>query len=77
MIEKAMQEMLYYVAAATEINARKRKQEWSESFSPAKVQKRRSISRHPIGEGLPEYTPEKRKNDVTPEKTPASGTQLA
>ena len=66
MIKKAMQKMLYYAAAATEMNARKRKEEWSESFSPAKAKKCRSMARHPTGEVLPEYTPEKRKQDVTP-----------
>ena len=72
-----MQRMLYYVAAAAEINMRKRKLNWSDSFSKAKAQKCRSLSRHPTGEGLPEYTPEKRKNDVTPTKVSASDSQLA
>ena len=75
MVEKSMQKMLYYVAAAAEINMRKRKQDWSDSFSPAKAQKCRSISRHPTGDGLPEYTPEKRKTDVTPTKVSASDSQ--
>ena len=72
-----MQRMLYYVAAAAEINMRKRKQNWIDSFSLAKAQKFRSLSRHPTGEGLPEYTPEKRKNDVTPTKVSASDSQHA
>ena len=76
-VQKSMQRMLYYVAAAAEINMRKRKQDWSDSFSPAKAQKCRSISRHPTGDGLPEYTPEKRKNDVTPTKVSASDSQHA
>ena len=74
-VEKSMQRMLYYVTAAAEINMRKRKQGWSDSFSQAKAQKCRSISRHPTGDGLPEYTPEKRKNDVTPNKIFASESQ--
>ena len=68
MIQKAMQKMLYYVACATEINAHKRKQEWSKSFSPAKAKQCRSIARHPTGDLLPPYTPEKQKRDVTLEE---------
>ena len=73
-VQKSMQRILYYVAAA-DINMRKRKQDWSDSFSLAKAQKCRSISRHPTGDGLPEYTPENRKNDVTPTKVSASDSQ--
>ena len=46
-VQTSMQRMLYYVAAAAEINMRKRKQNWSDYFSPAKAQKCRAISRHP------------------------------
>ena len=52
-IQHAMQKMLYYIATASEINARKNKLEWTEAFSPAKAQKCRHIPRHPTGEGLP------------------------
>ena len=54
-IKHAMQKMLYYIATASEINTRKNKCEWAEAFSPAKAQTCRHISRHPTGEGLPEY----------------------
>ena len=60
-MQKSMQKLLYYYAAASEITTRKRKQEWSETFSPAQAQKCRSISRHPTGESIPDY-------DTTPRK---------
>ena len=72
LVEDSMAKMLYYVAAATEISLRKRKQDWSDSFSPAKAQRCRSISRHPTGEVLPHYTPDKRKTDATPNE-PSAG----
>ena len=68
MIAKDLQKMLFYVVVATEINARMRKQEWSESFPPAKAKQCRSIARLPTGEVLPAYTPEKRRRDVTPKE---------
>ena len=60
-IQKSMQKLLYYCAAASDISTRKRKQEWSETFSPAQAHKCRTISRHPTGQTLPEYlsTPKK------------------
>ena len=60
-LQKSMQKLLYYYAATSEITTRKRKQEWSETFSPAQAQKCRSISRHPTGESMPDY-------DSTPRK---------
>jgi len=54
-IKQAMQRMLYYTAATAEVSSRKTKREWTENFSPAKANKCREISRHPTGDGLPEY----------------------
>ena len=54
-IKDAMQKLLYYVAAASEINERKDKREWDNDFSPAKAQKCRRLSAHPTGEVLPKY----------------------
>ena len=54
-VKHAMHKMLYYIAAASEINTRKRKREWTETFSPAQARKCRQISKHPTGEVLPEY----------------------
>ena len=60
-IKESMQKLLYHCAAASDISTRKRKQEWSETFSPAQAHKCRTISRHPTGQTLPEYlsTPKK------------------
>ena len=44
-IKAAVSKLLYYVAAATEVNNRKRKREWNETFSPAKPRKCRSPPR--------------------------------
>lgn len=54
-VKEAMKKLLYYIAAASEVNTRKRKREWTESFSPAKAHKCRSLSAHPTGDELPEY----------------------
>ena len=77
LVETSMQKMLYYVAAVAEINMLKLKQDWSDSFSQAKAQKCRSISRHPTGDGLPEYTPEKRTINITPTKVYTCDSQRA
>ena len=54
-VKEAMQKLLFYAATATELNARKNKREWTETFSPAKARKCRDLSAHPSGEGLPAY----------------------
>ena len=55
-VKDSIQKLLYYVATATELNARKNKREWTETFSPAKARKCRNLSAHPSGECLPAYT---------------------
>ena len=54
-VKEAMQKLLFYVATATELNARKRRREWTETFSPAKARTCRNLSSHPTGECLPAY----------------------
>jgi hypothetical protein len=54
-VKQTMQKLLYYVAAGSEVNARKHKRDWDDHFSPAKAQKCRALSAHPTGEGLPDY----------------------
>ena len=54
-IAASMKKLLYYTAAATQLNTRKRARAWDETFSPAKALKCRTLSRHPTGEELPDY----------------------
>ena len=54
-IVASMKKLLYYTAAATEVNTRKRAREWDENFSPAKALPCRNLSRHPTGTELPDY----------------------
>ena len=54
-VAASMKKLLYYTAAATQINAHKRAREWDENFSPAKALTCRNLSRHPTGEELPDY----------------------
>ena len=56
-IVASMKKLLYYTAAATQINTRKRAREWNETFSPAKALTCRTLSRHPTGAELPDYRP--------------------
>ena len=59
-IKTAVSKLLYYVAAATQVNNRKRKREWNDTFSPARALKCSRLSRHPSGTSLPCHsTPEK------------------
>jgi len=51
----SMKKLLYYTAAATQINTRKRARDFDEQFSPATASKCRSLSRHPTGPELPDY----------------------
>ena len=62
LIQKAMQKLLWYDAATSEVATRKRKREWSDTCSPAQASSCRSISRHPTGDEMPDYdrTPEKK-----------------
>ena len=60
-IQRSMNRLLYYYATVWEVSNRKRKQEWSETFSPAQAQKCRALSRHPTGDSMPDY-------DITPKK---------
>jgi hypothetical protein len=54
-IAASMKKLLYYTAAATQLNTRKRTRAWDETFSPAKALKCRTLSRHPTGSALPDY----------------------
>ena len=52
----SMKKLLYFTSAATQINTRKRQQQqWSDTYSPAKALKCRTLSRHPTGPELPDY----------------------
>ena len=53
----SMKKLLYYTAAATQTNTRKRARAWDEAFSPAKALTCRNLSRHPTGAELPDYKP--------------------
>ena len=53
----SIKKLLYYTAAATQTNTRKRARAWDEGFSPAKALTCRNLSRHPTGAELPDYKP--------------------
>ena len=59
-IAEAVRKLMYYVAASSDINKRKRKREWDEAFSPATAKICKSLTRHPTGEPLPGYSTPKR-----------------
>ena len=59
-ITEAVRKLMYYVAASSDINKRKRKREWDEAFSPASARICRSLTRHPTGDPLPGYTTPKK-----------------
>lgn len=56
-ISAAMNQLLYFMAAATEVNEHKRERDlkWDAEHSPAKAFKCRVLSRYPTGDPLPEY----------------------
>ena len=59
-ITESVRKLMYYVAASSDINKRKRKREWDEAFSPARARICRGLTRHPTGEPLPGYTTPKK-----------------